>query len=323
MSSIMIAWVRYQRRADIMKEFWGYKDIYITSNFKGKVLKPFDYIYKIYQTILALRKEKPDYLWMQLPPTFMIFIGALYKMLSKKKVVLIGDFHNSAMRPKWFNIIGVKKFLNKLDVLIVHNEQVRSELLLKGISSHVIRVLEDMPFSYEKSVDIEVNGKSVLFPCSFDIDEPLDVVLNAAKLMPEVEVYITGKYEGKIEKSVVQGAPANVKFTGYLSKEKFDELFWSSGVILGLTTRDNVQLSVSNEALSAEKPMVLSDTTTLKNLFGEAAIFVDSLDSESISSGCVNALNDIANLENKTRILKESRTERWFNQAQRVREKMI
>ncbi|MDH8576211.1 hypothetical protein QIH29_27735, partial [Klebsiella pneumoniae] len=71
-------------------------------------------------------------------------------------------------------------------------------------------------------------------------------------------------------------APDNVIFTGYLTKKAYDDLFLSSSVILGLTTRDNVQLSVSNEALSADKPMVLSDTTTLRNLFGDAAIFVES-----------------------------------------------
>ncbi|HGY1288711.1 TPA: glycosyltransferase [Raoultella ornithinolytica] len=317
----MIAWVSYQRRADIMKDFWAYEDFYITSRFKSKYLKPLDYTLKIFLTIRVLIKYNPDVLWLQLPPTFLVFIGLVYKKIKKDKPYVIGDFHNSALRPKWFHFPLVRTSLNKIDALIAHNEQVRYELIQKKISSSIIIVLEDMPFSYSSS-DAKVEKNTVLFPCSFDIDEPLDVVIQAAKKIPHIKFNITGNFAGKVSQDIIDASPANVNFTGYLSKEAFDMLFFESDVILGLTTRDNVQLSVSNEALSADKPMVLSNTTTLKDLFGDAAVFVDSLNAQSIAEGCSFAVDNVDELQTKTMRLKELRIERWEKQASILKHKI-
>lgn len=317
----MIAWVSYQRRADIMKNYWGYEDFYITSRFKKKLLRPFDYISKIYSTINILIKYRPDVLWLQLPPTFLVFIGLIYKKINKEKVYIICDFHNSALRPKWFNLPLVQSSLNKIDALIAHNEQVRDELIQKKIKSDVIVVLEDMPFSYSCN-DLQVVKNTVLFPCSFDIDEPLNVVIEAARKVPHIIFNITGNYVGKVNQNVIDNTPENVNFTGYLSRESFDKLFFESSVILGLTTRDNVQLSVSNEALSADKSMVLSNTTTLKNLFGDAAVFVDSLNAESIAKGCIFAVENTDDLQFKTMHLKELRIARWEQQAKVLKDRI-
>lgn len=321
MKSVMIAWVSYQRRADIMKEFWEYEDFYIISRFKSKYFKPLDYALKIFATIRVLIHHKPDVVWLQLPPTFLVFIGLMYKKIRKNKSYVIGDFHNSALRPKWFNFPLVKPALNKLDVLIAHNEQVRDELIQKNIRESVITVLEDMPFPYSSN-ESDVAKDTILFPCSFDIDEPLDVVIAAAKKIPHIKFNITGDFVGKVSRDVIDTSPENVKFTGYLSKESFDRLFFESSVILGLTTRDNVQLSVSNEALSADKPMVLSNTTTLKKLFGDAAVFVDSLDAQSIADGCSFAAENADELHTKTIALKELRIERWGQQASILKDKI-
>lgn len=317
----MIAWVSFQRRADVMKEFWEYSDYYITTKFRHKLLKPLDYLIKIIKTINILAFEKPDVVWMQLPPTFMVFVGIAYKRLRRNSVFLIGDFHNSALRPKWFNFPFVRSALNRIDILVAHNEQVKTELIYKGINKRNVFVLEDMPFSYSTGNSEPVKN-TILFPCSFDVDEPLDVVLCAAKELPHITFNITGNHNGKISPDVIKLAPDNVIFTGYLTKKAYDDLFLSSSVILGLTTRDNVQLSVSNEALSADKPMVLSDTTTLRNLFGDAAIFVESLDAKSISMGCVYAVEHTQELHVKTKILKSERKNRWKYQAEKIKRKI-
>ena len=44
-------------------------------------------------------------------------------------------------------------------------------------------------------------------------------------------------------------------------------------MVLGLTSMEGVQLSVANEALGAERALVLSDTRILRAMFGEAALF--------------------------------------------------
>lgn len=320
----MIAWVGYQRRADAMSSHWKYEEVYISKYFKNKWLKPIDYFFKIAKTFSELIKKKPDIVWMQLPPTFMIHVIIIYKLFFNKQLVTIVDFHNSALRPKWFNFPTVQLMFRKIDIIVAHNQYVKNELIHKGFADNKVVVLEDKPFDYQCSYKGEThsNFNSILFPCSFDIDEPIDVVLNAARITPEIKFFITGNYKDKLKDEFLDNKPDNVEFTGFLTKSEFEKLFFDSSAILGLTTRDNVQLSVANEALSAAKPMVLSNTKTLKKLFDHAAVFVDSLDENSISEGCLYAVSNMETLSHKTKELKDLRTIRWLDQAEIISKKI-
>ncbi|MEZ5643416.1 MAG: hypothetical protein R3E70_15550 [Burkholderiaceae bacterium] len=74
-------------------------------------------------------------------------------------------------------------------------------------------------------------------------------------------------------KGFVERAPANVRFTDYLALDEFNGLLLGCDLVLGLTTIEGIQLSVANEAIGAGKPLVLSDTTILRELFGAAGMF--------------------------------------------------
>src|SRR5690606_15699676 len=83
----------------------------------------------------------------------------------------------------------------------------------------------------------------VLLPCSFDTDEPIDVVAAAARLIPHIRIIITGnpvKYTGPQD---LKRLPANVMLTGFLPKKDYNELLRSCDFVMGVTTRDDVQLS--------------------------------------------------------------------------------
>ena len=159
----------------------------------------------------------------------------------------------------------------------------------------------------------------MLFPCSFDIDEPIEIVINAAREMPAVDFLITGKHQGKLCEELVASLPGNIKLTGFLSKATFEQLLCNANVVLGLTTRDNVQLSVANEAVSAGRPMALSNTTVLRSLFSEAAVFVETLDPLSIKAGVSQLIANQDTYKEKSALLKAKRITRWEGQAQLLR----
>lgn len=316
MKKIMIAWVAYQRRADCMRDYWGYDLKHVHSNFGSSIFgRVCDYIYKFFKTVKILVIERPDEVWLQLPPSLLLHIAILYKVILNRDVKLVADLHNSMLRPKWMRFPLALNLLLRMDVVLAHNQAVKDELLELGLSNARLHVLEDYPFKYELPADPQVaeGEEYIIFPCSFDIDEPILTVLKAAHLSP-IKFYITGnanKFVGGEEVSV----PDNVYFTGYLSKSEYESLLLNATIVLGLTTRQNVQLSVANEGLSACKPLILSDTITLRELYFEAAQFVDNDDPQSLVDAINYSLMNASLMSELTKKLMYLRIERWKSQA--------
>lgn len=317
MKKIMVAWVKYQRRADCMQEYWGYDLRHIYTSFGSSIVsKPLDYIVKIVKTFKILFTERPDQLWIQLPPSLLLHIAFIYKFVFKKDCAIIADLHNSMLRDKWMKFPFARALLNKMDVVLAHNKAVSEELKALGINENIVQVLEDYPFQYDLdsvSKRDDQDEKYIIFPCSFDIDEPIETVLKAAKLS-DINFYITGNSKKFVNSDNVE-IPKNVIFTNYLSKPEYDALLLNATMVLGMTTRQNVQLSVANEGLSACKPLILSNTTTLRDLYSDAAQLIDNDDPESLAGAIQKVLSDLDGMAERTKTLMQRRTERWKRQA--------
>ena len=113
----------------------------------------------------------------------------------------------------------------------------------------------------------------MLVPCSFKYDEPIPMLMETARAMPELRFLVTGSLKRAEARASPRNVPANVTFTGFHGlAEDYDALLANATVVLGLTTEEGVQLSVANEALGAGRALVLSDTRVLRAMFGEAAL---------------------------------------------------
>ncbi len=298
-----------------MAEVWGYDTKYFPSDSNLLMVKIFSYFVRGFKTASYLFREKPDVVWLQLPPSFLLHIAFFVRALSSQKFKIVCDMHNSAFREKWIKFPFFLTLLNKSDVIIVHNESVYLLAKSCGIHSAKLFVLEDMPVNYDMSVS-RVEENTILFPCSFDVDEPVSVVVSAAKLLPWCEFIVTGDYKKKLDSAVYLAAPRNVKFVGYLSKDSYLQLLFSTTIVLGLTLRDNVQLSVANEGLSANKPLVLSDSAVLKSMFEGGGAFVDPMSAESIAGGIACVLEGVEKYRREVVRVKARRLQSWAsNQA--------
>ncbi|WLG49033.1 glycosyltransferase family 1 protein [Pseudomonas sp. FP1742] len=316
MKSLMIAWVGYQRRADTMKQYWAYDILHLPNKFKKKSARPLDYLIKAFKTIKSLFVSAPQVLWVQLPPSPVLHIALAYKFFINRRLKIIADVHNSLLRKQWITFPGTVSLLNKIDAVVVHNFKVKEELARSGVNVENIFILEDLPCDFNTPPASDHQTPYVLFPCSFDVDEPIEIVIKAAREMPNVDFFITGRYGGKLSGALIASMPDNIKLTGFLSKLTFEQLLCNANVVLGLTTRDNVQLSVANEAVSAGRPMALSNTPVLRSLFSDAAVFVDTLDPLSIKFGLSQLIENEELYKEKSALLKAKRITRWEGQAE-------
>ncbi len=109
--------------------------------------------------------------------------------------------------------------------------------------------------------------------------------------------------------------PPNVNLPGFLPTSEFNSLLCNTDIVLGLTKLDGIQLSVANEAVGSEKPMVLANTQVLNKLFHKGAIYVDALDPLSIAQGCKEAFLKKNELAKQVKELRLERKEHWLAQA--------
>lgn len=109
---------------------------------------------------------------------------------------------------------------------------------------------------------------------TFAGDEPLDLVLEAARRLPEVCFFILGDTK-LATKEFLGSAPRNVSFPGYLKGNDYWQQLFSSQAILTLTTSPHSLVAGGTEGMYLGKPLILSRQPALLEYFTKGTIFVD------------------------------------------------
>ena len=124
---------------------------------------------------------------------------------------------------------------------------------------------------------------------SFAVDEPFDEMLKLSKLLENyLKMYWTGKIPKNV-KNIIYKYP-QINFTDYLSFDDYHHLIANAKCLIALTTEEDCLQSGAYEAVSVEVPLVLSDTVSLKQFFGSAAVYTKN-ESHSIYKAIIEAIN--------------------------------
>lgn len=266
----------------------------------GLLAKAWAYLGNGWRTLSTLRTARADVVWVQLPQVPLLWVALMYRAMSHRGVRVVADCHNAQLRPPWSRFPLALWSLRRSDVVLVHNQAMLAQARQLGWPMDRVRVLEDVPPigkaqpSNGAARRLIAAGKPwVVFPGSFAADEPISEILAAARLAPELSFILTGRTEtARRHGHVLDELPANVVLPGFLPVEAFDDLLREADVVLGLTKLEGIQLSVCNEALGFGRPLVTSDTSLLRAMFGAAAVLVDAASPASIAQGCRLALAD-------------------------------
>jgi glycosyltransferase involved in cell wall biosynthesis len=119
-----------------------------------------------------------------------------------------------------------------------------------------------------------MNGarKSVLFVCSYEIDEPYTAVFEAARSLTDrgFTVFASGAYR---RVGLTQQAVPHVKLLGFVDRALYETFLRHVDVVLDLTTWDDCLVCGAYEAMAAGRPCVLSQTAALTGLFTHGTVF--------------------------------------------------
>ena len=266
------------------------------------------YIGQWRMTARLLRRERPDAIFVMTPPVFAALPAFWYARRHGARVVL--DAHTAAfLHPRWRRLQWLQRALcRRAATTLVHNDH--QAALVRGMGAHATLV-PDVPIVYD---EIEPFARPDAAPviaavCSFNYDEPIAEILEAARLTPDVRFYMTGNPK-HLAPELKSRVPANVTLTGFLSDQAYAGLVCGADAVMTLTTRDHTMLRAAYEAVYQGTPVIVSNWTLLRQAFGEGALHVDN-SAAAIAAAVRRLVEEGPSLREGARRLKESKLRRW------------
>jgi glycosyltransferase involved in cell wall biosynthesis len=205
----------------------------------------------------------------------------LFRPIFRYKTVI--DCHNAGLKPsegRSFLLNAIAKFsLTRAHLVIMHNEIVAMGLPI-NLKKFIILPdpIPEISAISSKEINSELrHEKKIVFICRWAEDEPYNEVIKTASNMltkfPDITIYITGKPPKVI---LEQELPGNIKLTGFLDHASYNELLSGAYALVALTTRSDSLNCAGYEAIAYKKPIVLSDSETLKKFFNKGCLFTDN-----------------------------------------------
>jgi glycosyltransferase involved in cell wall biosynthesis len=299
---LWITWEK-QRRSTVLSKEFGAELHTITAKSRGY----FRYFIPILKTTLLLLRTKPKYVFCQNPSIVLAALICFLKPAFNYSVIV--DRHTNfklaeklSKNPKWIIFRCLSNYsLKRSDYTIVTNRYLK--ILCKDISKRTFVLPDKIPDFSDIGITANfhqsssgISGISGIFICTFADDEPFELVIDAARLVPNIKIKITGNYRKSLTSSQIEQLPKNVVLLGYVSDEEYFRQIQISDFTIVLTKNEFTLNCGAYESLAFGKPMLLSNTKTIKDYFSFGSIYTDHDSAISIANRLLELEKNIVTL---------------------------
>lgn len=200
---------------------------------------------------------------LMLPPVPLAILARVVR--GKYHVKNFYDLHTGFFYdPKWQWAARATLRLMRGATSIVTNQNLAIKCREAGVNVFVLHdILRHLDVGESRS------KVSIVCPLSYSNDEPIDAILATARTMPETHWTLTGSPP----EEVVEKAPSNVTFSGFLADDAYGELIRAATLVVALTNRRDTMQRAGYEALMRGVPVVTSDFDVLREFFEGAAVY--------------------------------------------------
>jgi hypothetical protein len=231
------------------------------------------YLGQALSTWRILLRDKPDAVFVMTPP----FVAGLivWPYCALRRIPLVLDAHTAAfLGPRWKHFQGIQHWLCRRAVTTIVTNTHLSQLLASHGSDATI--LADVPVKYpQASTRFDTRGFSVAAICSFDYDEPVELIWDAARLLPDVQFFVTGN-PAKLQEKLRTSIPPNLKLTGFLEDSAYGQLLRQADIVMAVTDGKHKMLRGAYEAIYEGTPIVISSSPMLQREFDLGAILCEN-----------------------------------------------
>jgi glycosyltransferase involved in cell wall biosynthesis len=228
------------------------------------------------------------------------------------------DAHTGAfLDPRWKRLLVLHRFFSRHAVTtLVTNSHLAS--MVEAWGAHAT-IVPDVPVVFPAPTEPRLSDAqyNMTFVSSFTWDEPLDTFLEAARSLPDVHFYITGKVPEQ-RREALANSGTNITFTGFLSKAEFVGLLRKSDAVMSLTTLDHTMQRAAYEAIYLGKPVITSKFPLLEREFSRGTVHVEN-DVQDIVRGVRTMCANLAMYDVEAKALRESKLERWKKSEETLR----
>lgn len=267
----------------------------------------FKYLVQWWETSRILNRERPETVFVMTPPLFAAFPAFWYAWRHGKQVAL--DAHTAAfVLPRWRRFQWLQRLMCRSAVTtLVSNEHLAG--VVRDGGGHATLV-PDVPVHFAVKEPLKrTDAFTVAAVCSFDYDEPVAAIFDAAARLPDVQFFVTGKPKN-VAPEILAKLPPNVSLTGFISVDAYGGLLAGADAVLVLTTYDHTMLRGAYEAIYQGTPVIVSDWPILREAFPEGAAYVDN-SAESIVGAIRRVRQDLNAFREGARQLRVRKLERW------------
>lgn len=313
-SILWIAWEKQRRTIELSKSLNAELILILSSG--GRLTKYWGLIYRTFMTIL---KKRPDVLIVQNPSVVLSALCSILKYFFG--FTLVVDRHTNfklhkrnSLNPLWLLFFCLSRLsLKHADITIVTNKYLK--LMISNVTNGKVAILPDrIPTFYDmypRTERLDKGSLTGMFICTFSEDEPYMTALNAFKGLPNIKFNVTGNYKKDVSATAFAEKGNNINLLGFVSDEEYIERLKECDFTIILTTQEFTLNCGSYESIALGKPMILSDTKTIRQYFDQGAVYANPLSSESIADSASKITENILQYRKEVISLNASKKSSW------------
>ena len=315
---LFLAWTPISGRSvEIASALGGEAYCDFDSRLTRRWLVPLRYVISAVRTLRHLRRTRPAGLIVTNPPLLPGLLG--YWWSHRHGIPIVLDTH-----PGGFGAQGDRVserlqaphrwLASRVDASMVTDEHWVS--LLESWGGRGIIVHEAPPTWTVRPAGPIQGRPKILFVGTFGGDEPIDVLFEAARLVPDMDIDVTGDPR-RCPPELRDNLPPNVTLTGFLQQDAFSSAVDGADVIVTLSTEPTSVMRAAYEAIYAGRPLLVSDWPGLRQLF-PSAIHVDN-EPEGLARGlerAVSSRDELLAASDEARVVQLAR---WESQLAALR----
>jgi glycosyltransferase involved in cell wall biosynthesis len=312
-----IAWSSVSGRSrEISSALGGEFRCYFDFGITRRSLLPIRYLASAVRTVCYLVVRRPRAVILTNPPIFVALAAYPYARLARAPLLL--DSHPDAFRTDGPHapFLGLHRWLaRRARATLVTTDELASRVESWGGAGVVVH--EPPPARLVESPAPLGPRPRVLVLGTLSTDEPLDVVLAAARELPELDFELTGDAR-RVAAETLASVPPNVRFLGFLRGDEYAAEIERASVTVVLTTW--LEWAVPRSAYDAVyglRPLVVTGSPVLRELF-PYAIAVEN-EPAAVASGIRDAVERHDELVRDAREACALQTARWEAQLSTLR----